>query len=376
DSSAMDIYDLRPLAKAFGDVVFVSVEYRLGLLGFGDFRNVEGGGCCSPGLLDIACALEWIRDNIEDFGGDPGRVTLFGQSAGAGCISLLPLLPQARGLFRRMILQSGSPSLVTTPEAAQKTAAAFMDKTGCRSLKDLQRLPGEAFAAFAACAPVTESPLLPRSLTEIYQKAASPLYGGIDILAGTNRDEMDYFTLLLGRDRAEEAQAAAHRRRLALLPEGAKEKAQKLFSPENGLSPYEACCRFAGAALFHAPCLALCRARRAFRTYAYSFEVPSGKPGIGACHAAELSYVFGNFRYGYAGKNAAPGVSGLMQQLWTSFAETGVPEAENLLWPPFGNSGCALVFAPEGAYARENAFGKYEALEELAYIPVHAAGLF
>ncbi|MBO4548451.1 MAG: carboxylesterase/lipase family protein, partial [Abditibacteriota bacterium] len=140
DSGAMDIYDCAHLAKRFPDMVFVSVEYRLGILGFGDLRSLKDGfgGGDPPGISDVICALGWIRDNIEAFGGDPDNVTLFGQSAGAVIISLLPLFPEARPLFRRMILQSGSPTLIMTPEKASAVLRDFMSRTGCAGLRDLE----------------------------------------------------------------------------------------------------------------------------------------------------------------------------------------------------------------------------------------------
>ncbi|MBR4749232.1 MAG: carboxylesterase/lipase family protein [Abditibacteriota bacterium] len=376
DSAAMDIYSCAGLAKSFPDMVFVSVEYRLGLLGFGDFRSLEGlagEACPVPGISDVICALTWIRDNAEAFGGDPDRVTLFGQSAGAVIISLLPLFSEARPLFRRMILQSGSPSLVMTPEKAAAALSSFMRQTGCGSREDLERLPDEAFRTFAECAPVLGCGALPDTIGEIYARAAEPACTDKDLMTGTNTDEMDYFVMLMGRDRGRRLQEKAHARRLALLPPELRRRAEAVYSPERFPDPAEAACRFAGDALFHIPARTLLQARPGGRSYLYSFRIPSGKPGVRACHAVELSYVFGTSRYGYGGRDMDMGISRRMQELWTSFARCGRPVSQSLEAPEYA-SGRLLAIDPEGLRT-EKAAPVPEGPEALAFVPILDAGL-
>ena len=97
--------------------MLVTITYRIGLLGFVDFSEVPGGEKYKKsgnlGLLDQICALEYIRDNIAAFGGDKDSVTIWGESAGAGSVSLLPLIPEAKGLFNRIIAESGSIALTS-----------------------------------------------------------------------------------------------------------------------------------------------------------------------------------------------------------------------------------------------------------------------
>lgn len=101
--------------EKYPDLALVTAEFRTGIMGFIDFSEVPGGEdfatSGNPGLLDQICALKWVRKNIKAFGGDPGNVTIFGESAGAGSISLIPLINGTEGLFRRIIAESGAPSL-------------------------------------------------------------------------------------------------------------------------------------------------------------------------------------------------------------------------------------------------------------------------
>ncbi|MBO4549013.1 MAG: carboxylesterase family protein, partial [Abditibacteriota bacterium] len=144
--------------------------------------------------------------------------------------------------------------------------------------------------------------------------------------------------------------------------------------PECFPDPLEAACRFANDALFHIPVRTLCRARSGGRSYLYSFRIPSGKPGVRACHAVELSYLFGTSRYGYGGKNMDMAVSRRLQELWISFARGGVPAAEGISWGEYA-CGRELVIDP-GGFREEKAEPVPEGLKDLAFIPVLDAGLF
>ena len=114
------IYDGYNLINKFSDIILVTIEYRVGMFGFIDFSDVEGGeeykSSGNLGLLDQICALKWIQKNIKQFGGDSEKVTVFGESAGAGSVSLLPLIDGTEGLFKRIIAESGSINLSFSPE--------------------------------------------------------------------------------------------------------------------------------------------------------------------------------------------------------------------------------------------------------------------
>lgn len=131
-ASSQTLYDGRRLVS-HGDVVVVTVNYRLGVLGFLDLSSFDGAGRhfdSNVGLRDVLAALEWVRDNIAAFGGDPRRVTLFGESAGAGIVTSLLASPAAEGLFGAAIAQSSPATSVYDRERAASVAQAFLDRLG------------------------------------------------------------------------------------------------------------------------------------------------------------------------------------------------------------------------------------------------------
>jgi para-nitrobenzyl esterase len=143
-STGTPLYDGHNSVEKYSDIIFVSVGYRLGMLGFINLTSFEGGENYKTsnilGLLDQICALKWIQKNIKNFGGDPEKVTLIGQSAGAGSISLLPLIDGTEGLFKRLIAQSGSLSLTFSPQESKKLVEKLKEKLGSSKIEDLLSL--------------------------------------------------------------------------------------------------------------------------------------------------------------------------------------------------------------------------------------------
>jgi para-nitrobenzyl esterase len=140
------LYDGTNLARK-EDVVVVSVNHRLNLFGFLHLADLGAGDkysqASNAGMLDVVAALSWVRENIAQFGGNPGNVTVFGQSGGGGKVTTLMAMPSAKGLFHRAIAQSGSALRGTTREAATKAAEQFLAKLGLKAnqLDELQRMP-------------------------------------------------------------------------------------------------------------------------------------------------------------------------------------------------------------------------------------------
>ena len=145
--TADPLYDGQQFVRKWQDVVLVTVNYRIGLMGFMDFSVVEGGEAFAEsgnlGLLDQVCALEWIQDNIAGFGGDPDQVTIFGESAGGSSVSLLPLMEGTEGLFRRIIAQSGTVQFTFSREESRSLTRKLLQKTGASSMEDLMALSEE-----------------------------------------------------------------------------------------------------------------------------------------------------------------------------------------------------------------------------------------
>jgi para-nitrobenzyl esterase len=143
------IYDGTKFA-AHGDVVVVTVNYRLGAFGFLHLDEIFGAdftGSGNAGILDQVLALEWVRDNIEAFGGNPDDVTIFGESAGGMSIGAILGLPAAEGLYHRAIVQSGSPSFAARAAVATEVAKEVLEIVGIRTVEELETAPAEQLLA-------------------------------------------------------------------------------------------------------------------------------------------------------------------------------------------------------------------------------------
>src|SRR5262245_49257019 len=135
-------YEGRRLAER-GDVVLVTINYRLGVFGFLNLSEIGGGGyeeSSNCGLLDQVAALEWVRDNIERFGGDPNNVTVFGESAGGASVCCLLAVDRARGLIHRAIAQSGGPNLIRSQALSLRAAHTFLRHAGVNGIDGLRSL--------------------------------------------------------------------------------------------------------------------------------------------------------------------------------------------------------------------------------------------
>lgn len=201
-------YDAAALARE-GDIVVVSINYRVGVLGFVNFGEALGlpDIPSNLGLRDQIAALEWVRDNIAAFGGDPTRVTICGQSAGSMSVSLLMLAPSARGLFHGAIMQSGAVSLIHDRERSIQDARRFAELLDLNQ-GDLERLRtmdlvrlfeaqtqvGKELKNGIPAAPWYDGDLLPPSLEAAHAHDAAP----VPLLAGATRDEIVLFDLMPG----------------------------------------------------------------------------------------------------------------------------------------------------------------------------------
>ena len=193
-------YDGANLART-GDVTVVSINHRLNLFGhlyLGGAGGAEFAGSGNAGLLDIVASLEWVRENIAHFGGDPANVTIFGQSGGGGKVSTLLAMPAAKGLFHKAIVESGS-TLKQVPKAdAQKSAEMFMAKLGLKpnQVRELQQLPAAKLLAAMGngqglrLAPVVDGHSLPR---DPFDPSAPDVSAGVPVVIGTAETEGSYF---------------------------------------------------------------------------------------------------------------------------------------------------------------------------------------
>ena len=199
------------------DIVFVSFNYRLGLFGFIDFSEVPGGeaypDAVNLGLLDQIAALEWIRDNIAAFGGDPGRVTVLGFEAGAASVCLLSACKRAKGLFRKAFALNGSPaSAWETPEQAKALAQALLKETRTSTMEELSHLSTEALKDASQklwrdmCGPTCDGTLIPADVFQAWQNGTA---SDIGIIIGIPGNEMQVYRSFVGDQNYTEELSAA-----------------------------------------------------------------------------------------------------------------------------------------------------------------------
>lgn len=341
------VFDGRVLA---GDgVVVVTVNYRVSAEGFGHFQ----GAPANRGLLDQVAALRWVRDNIAAFGGDPERVTVFGESAGAGSIAALMTMPSAAGLFRRAIAQS-VPGMYFSAELAADIGAAVAGELGLPPYAgELARVSperlieaGDAVAEKMGArpqwgpaahvrtpfAPVVDGEVLPAEPWRSLADGAAP---EVELVVGHNRDEYRLFMAIggdLGQITAERTATAL--RTLAPDPDAYR----AAFPAASDELLYEL---VHSDWLFRMPSLRLAEARRRHgRAHLYELTWPAPGMGgdvLGACHGLGLPLTFGNLTAGAAGlllgqdpPPAAAELSSRVRTAWTAFAATGDPG-----WPAY-----------------------------------------
>ncbi len=333
-------------------VVVVTVNYRLGVLGFLAHRSLteESPDHASGnyGLLDQQFALRWVRRNIAHFGGDPGKITLFGESAGGLSVHAQLASPTARGLFQRAIVESGGysgsqPSL----EEAEAAGSTFATRVGCGTQTSacLRNLPVATLLAnepFFAATPLIDGKVLTRSITQAFTDG---LFNRVPVIEGSNHDEFRFFLaeneLAGGRPLTASGYEAAIAATLQLTSATAR-----TVATEYPLSSYASPSVALGAAATDAAYA--CKARAAVGalsryvpTYQYEFDdeaAPRYFPGpsvsfpLGAYHTAELEYLFGlrGFPSQLAGDHE--NLSEAMLDLWATFAATGDPGSE---WPRY-----------------------------------------
>jgi len=323
------------------DVVVVSINYRLGALGFMTHpaltaesdRKVSG----NYGLLDQIAALEWVRDNIAIFGGDPDRVTAFGESAGAADIGTLIASPLARGLFRRAIIQSGGYPLYDTATVSDdavfgvKLMSALGVGDGPGQLEKMRALPWqEIVAAVPSAAPgrfsgaVVDGWLLPEPAADIFEaQEQSP----VEIVIGSNANE---WLMYLTQPVEEQQLHAVLKQRIR---EGHRAEILAALSKAVGGDVAARLDLLISAAWFHCPSLAIADAQRQLtdRVYVYRFtRVRPGGEKLLAYHGAEIPYVFDTADDWLPADGVDRALTDTMLAYWTQFAKTGDPNGAGL----------------------------------------------
>ncbi len=381
-SGSQPIYDGTALARR-GDVVVVTLNYRLGPLGFLDLTEVcpeLPGAVANAGLRDQIAALEWVRDHIAAFGGDPGRVTVFGESAGGMSVATLLAMPAARGLFHRAIPQSGAGHNVHTRESARRVAEHFLGKLGLSAREAataLREMPPDKLVdgqqqtlldlgtrvGLLPFQPVVDGDSLPERPLEAVAAGAAE---GVDLLTGTNRDEWKLFAFLdPGLASLDEDGLVARVAAQVGGSERAREIVRTYREAREGhrpADPRELFFAIESDRVFRIPAIRLAEAasRRHPGTWMYLFtwESPAMGGALGSCHALEVPFVFG--AVGAPGADLfvgtgpeAEALEARMMDAWVAFARSGDPSHPGLpggRWPRYDEARRAtLMLGPECA---------------------------
>jgi para-nitrobenzyl esterase len=318
----------------------------------------------NQGLLDLVEALKWVQREVGSFGGDPGRITIFGESAGGVAVSTLLGFPLARGLFQRAVVQSGNAALLNSKGAADELASRFASILGVNAgnVAALRAIPAEQLLAAQieavaaqqreAPTPLPISPNVDGVVMETHPLLVPPDPGTV-VMAGVTRDEYGLFNMVdpaaetLTRDRL----LARVRKRLDPgHPEGtdervvaAYEESRQARGEEN--SPGALWVAIETDRQMRYPIAKMLQryGRTGIASYSYVFEYESPYEGgrLGACHTLELPFIFGNHRLSsvvpYTGGAAADSVARVVQAAWTGLARRGIPAREEGDWPEIGD---------------------------------------
>jgi para-nitrobenzyl esterase len=356
EGSAEDSWYDGGILAARGDVVVVSLQYRLGAFGFLELGDVGGARFADSGnlgLLDQVEALRWVQQNAGRFGGDPRNVTLFGESAGGASIHGLLAVPAARDLFQKAIIESGDPGQFLSKKEAGAISSKFMALARVTTVKELQRLSvedmlraeselftkGYGLATFGMVEDGRTFDRTPIETVAADRSLSKPL------LIGTNSEEMRYWTALDGSPIDEQPRSALQARLLRTFGPGAANILSVYVS--DGNSDSEAVTQLLGDIVFRMPSIRLAEINSDRQpTFVYLFTYRSltkGPTGLeyGSMHGLELAFVFhvdSSMGYTYVGpKDSWTHLSDQMVDAWTRFARTGDPNGAALpTWPRYG----------------------------------------
>jgi para-nitrobenzyl esterase len=349
-----------------GDVVVVTINHRLGALGYLHLEDIGGADFESSGnagMLDIVAALQWVRDNIAAFGGDPGNVTIFGESGGGAKVSVLMAMPVAHGLFHKAIIQSGPAVEMASREDAGATARAVLGALGLdeRRVRELREIPAARLMEAQGTVlkqlglmffanrrrlgfnPVVDGRVLP---TCPFEPVAPQISANIPLMIGTNKDEM---TLFFGLDpRLDKLDDAALRQRVGMFAGGADADrvlaAYRRARPD--ASPRDLFLAIATDRMMRIPSLVTAdrkAAQHAAPVYVYLFawETPVLGGRLKSPHALEIPFVFDTLgNSGLTGDSPERfALADRMSRAWLAFAHRGDPNHGGLpQWPRYGGA--------------------------------------
>ena len=328
------LYDGTNFIRDNGDVILVSITYRLGGLGFIHLSHLPDGkdypDSQNLGILDQMMGLKWVHENIAAFGGDPDNVTVFGESAGGISATLHSLIPESRRYIRRVISQSGTPGFTSSTEEAIAVANELLAALDCKTVAELCEIPPEKIADVAGNIlalrewPERDGNLIPLDPFDAFLKGEAK---EIDILQGCNKDELGQFAYFMGHDMFTEYFNMRYDHKFSTMPAEDVEKAKAFMDKIPG-NKYHKTYKFGDQVFFIAPAFRLSENHTAAggKTYHYYFRVETSIPRFLSGHAAELAVVFNNPQETFfSGRPYDETFNHTLQRMWVNFAKKGDP---------------------------------------------------
>ena len=379
-----------------GDVVVVTVNQRLNIFGHLDLSEVGGAEYAASGnagTLDMIAALHWVRDNIAAFGGDPGCVTIFGESGGGGKVSTLLTMPSARGLFHRAIVQSGAAVRLRTRDRATKLTEAVLHDLGLSraSLAELHAVPMQRLLAAIGPAqqaigpspwplldrypfgPVVDGTLLPR---QPFDPDATPVSADIPLIIGDCTHEASLFFAHDDKVWHRTLTEAELQTRVAAVAGGAADRVVALYrrlmpdtTPADRLIATLTDSNFSIRSLL----MAERRARQGGAPvwmYSFAWQTPLFDGRLGTPHAIDVPFTFDTLEFTNATDRSAGAhaLAATMSGAWAAFARTGVPEHASLpAWPAYSEAQRATMVLDVDCHVAHDPGAEARALwEEIA----------
>ena len=379
------------------DVVVVNHNHRLNVFGYLNLAGIGGeryASSANVGLLDLVAVLQWVRENAVRFGGDPGNVTIFGQSGGGGKVISLMALPAAKGLFHRAIVQSGPYLKAQSPEYSHGVASNLLSELGLSRarLGELHSIPvdqleGAAAEAIRKMAPRATPPLL-RTFGDAgwgptvdghilpnhpFDPGAPPISADVPLLTGTNLNEF-----VSGLDNPTAHSMTGDQMR-QLLKNSYGDSADAIL--EAYRKDYPKASPFDLYATIAASCMRIPSFEQAARkaalhaapayAYIYSWRTPVLDDRVGTFHACEISYAFDNGElcdHYSAGSASGLRLSRQMGRAWTNFARTGDPNHDDLPhWPTYSATERSVMHLDSPCHVRMDSEGPGLKLIAAAY---------
>jgi para-nitrobenzyl esterase len=362
-----------------GGVVVVTLNYRLGALGF-LYLGVVGGPQYAQsgnlGLLDQIAALKWVRDNIAAFGGDPGNVTIFGESAGSMSVCTLMGTPAAKGLFRRAIAESGGLNLVSNTDVASGITRRFMAGAGVTDMAGLLSLTADQIikaqgdvtagesSGTTTFGPVVDGSVLPEPPLHAIEKGSA---AGVDFMIGTNLDEVRFW--LIQNPALAIAPLQITLNYIPILREVVGANSASISASYKSRRPAatdgDITMAVTTDVMFRVPSIRVAEAQSAqgpnTRMYLFTWPSPVHDGILRSCHALELPFVWNVLHaprtFEFLGANPPQKLADTMQNAWIAFAKTGDPNNGSMPnWPTYDQRTRATMILDVNASVQDDPY--------------------